>query len=186
MSGDRRVEEDERRFRRVFADHYRAVLAYALRRCDRQADADDVVAQTFATAWRRFADAPGTPERMRPWLFAIAARVLANERRSRRRWLGLVARVRAQPSPPVSGADEAVGARERQRELVAALLRLPERDQEILRLAGWERLEPREIGQVLGCSANAASIRLHRARKRLAAELAKGNAATGHEQMSGT
>ncbi len=56
-------EED---FRRLFAEHNRQVLAYALRRCEQRADAEDVVAGTFAVAWRRFADAPdgGAPARV--------------------------------------------------------------------------------------------------------------------------
>ena len=57
-------EED---FRRLFAEHHRQVLAYALRRCEQRADAEDVVAGTFAVAWRRFADAPVEELRL-PWL----------------------------------------------------------------------------------------------------------------------
>ena len=74
-------EED---FRRLFDEHNRQVLAYALRRCEQRADAEDVVAGTFAVAWRRFADAPEEELRL-AWLYAIAARVLANHRRSLRR-----------------------------------------------------------------------------------------------------
>ena len=38
-------------------------------------------------------------------------------------------------------------------------------------LWAWEELAPREIATVTGLTANAVSIRLHRAKKRLAAEL---------------
>jgi RNA polymerase sigma-70 factor (ECF subfamily) len=48
-----------------------------------------------------------------------------------------------------------------------ALTALRPEDQEILRLAAWEDLGPAEIAIVLGCSANAAALRLSRARKRL-------------------
>ena len=41
----------------------------------------------------------------------------------------------------------------------------------MLSLVGWEGLDAKQIGAVLGCSANAARIRLHRARRRLAGEL---------------
>ena len=41
----------------------------------------------------------------------------------------------------------------------------------MLRLWAWEDLRPQEIAVVLGITANAASIRLHRAKGRLAAEL---------------
>ncbi len=38
-------------------------------------------------------------------------------------------------------------------------------------LIAWEGLEPREAATVLGCSRQALAVRLHRARKRLAAAL---------------
>jgi RNA polymerase sigma-70 factor (ECF subfamily) len=77
--------------------------------------------------------------------------------------LRLVRRLEAQPERP-SGHDpaERPGA-----ELRSALGRLSSDDQEILRLVAWEGLSHAEAGQALGCSANAAAIRLHRARRRL-------------------
>jgi RNA polymerase sigma-70 factor (ECF subfamily) len=44
-------------------------------------------------------------------------------------------------------------------------------DREVLTLAAWEGLDAGEIATVMGCSRNAARIRLHRARRRLAREL---------------
>lgn len=49
----------------------------------------------------------------------------------------------------------------------AALTTLPDIDQEILRLIGWEKLSLGEAATVLGCTRTAAAVRLHRARKRL-------------------
>ena len=161
-------EED---FRRLFAEHNRQVLAYALRRCDQRVDAEDVVAGTFAVAWRRFADAPDEELRL-AWLYAIAARVLANQRRSLRRLAALRLRVRAVPV----AAHEDVELQD----VVAALKQLRREDQEVLRLAAWEGLTNAELAVALGCSENAATIRLHRARKRLAEQLAKEEPAAGH------
>jgi RNA polymerase sigma-70 factor (ECF subfamily) len=36
----------------------------------------------------------------------------------------------------------------------------------VLRLWAWDELEPRQLATVLGISANAAAVRLHRARRR--------------------
>ncbi|GAA4190408.1 RNA polymerase sigma factor [Microbispora amethystogenes] len=52
-----------------------------------------------------------------------------------------------------------------------AFWRLGPDDGEVLALASWEGLASAEIATVLGCSRGAARLRLHRARKRLAAEL---------------
>jgi RNA polymerase sigma-70 factor (ECF subfamily) len=55
--------------------------------------------------------------------------------------------------------------------VAAALRSLGDTDREILTLAAWEDLDAGQIAVVLGCSRNAARIRLHRARRRLAAAL---------------
>jgi DNA-directed RNA polymerase specialized sigma24 family protein len=55
--------------------------------------------------------------------------------------------------------------------VAAAFARLRDSDRELLALAAWEGLDPGEIAVVLDCSRNAARIRLHRARKRLAREV---------------
>ena len=168
-------EED---FRRLFDEHNRQVLAYALRRCEQRADAEDVVAGTFAVAWRRFADAPEEELRL-AWLYAIAARVLANQRRSLRRLAALRLRLRALPAVHTEDGGELV-------DVVAALRELRPNDQEILRLAAWEALSRTELAVALDCSENAASIRLHRSRKRLAEQLAKEEHSAGHSVDGGT
>ena len=168
----------EAEFRRLFAEHHRHVLAYALRRTDERADAEDVVAGAFAVAWRRFEDAPAEELRL-AWLYAIAARVLANQRRSRRRLSALRSRLQALPPPGPPERVELEG-------VVAALRELRPEDQEILRLAAWEGLNSAELAVTLGCSENAAAIRLHRARKRLAEQLEKGTEPAGHSVVGGT
>lgn len=168
----------EAEFRRLFSEHNRHVLAYALRRCEQRADAEDVVAGTFAVAWRRFADAPAEELRL-AWLYAIAARVLANQRRSRLRLGALMSRLRAQPP---AEAPERVELEE----VLVALRGLRPVEQEVLRLAAWEGLTNAELAVALGCSENAAAIRLHRARKRLAEQLEKGTEPAGHSVVGGT
>jgi len=163
------VEED---FRRLWAEHHRHVLAYALRRTGQRADAEDAVSSTFTVAWRRFGDKPSAEFEL-PWLYAIAARVLANQRRSLRRLGALRSRLRELPDPAGNERSDLP-------EVVAALQQLRQEDQEILRLAAWEGLSGAELAVALGCSENAATIRLHRARKRLEEQLAKEEPAAGH------
>lgn len=75
----------------------------------------------------------------------------------------LRARLAAQPSPN-PGSAVSVG-------VLPAPARLREQDRELLLLIAWDRLEPAEAARTLGLSRIAARVRLHRARKRLAAEL---------------
>lgn len=147
----------------LFASHYDAVMRYARRRTDQLADAEDIVAETFAVAWRRLGDIPAPDERLF-WLYGIARRVLANQRRGSLRRLRLRVKLRAAP-PPAEQAGAALP------DVLTAMRRLGPVDQEILRLVAWEGLSHQEIGVVLGITSNAAAIRLHRARARLGHEL---------------
>lgn len=157
----------EDRFERLYTEHGRAVLAYAVRRVADPQDAADVVAETFLVAWRRLDQVPAS-EAARLWLYGVARYVLANQYRSERRRERLAERLRRElrvaiEDVPRPGPD--AGA------VRQALARLGVEDQEILRLAGWEELAPREVATVLGISQVAARSRLHRARQRLRAAL---------------
>lgn len=157
----------EARFRKLYADHGREILTYALRRVEDPEDAADVLAETFLVAWRRSADIPAGPQ-ARLWLYGVARRTLANQRRGELRRARLNERLRTELvdaindwAPPDDGAGEAI----------AALGRLDPRDRELLRLTAWEELSPRQAATVLGLSPVAARSRLHRARRRLRREL---------------
>jgi RNA polymerase sigma factor (sigma-70 family) len=168
--------EAKREFRVIFEAHYDAVRAYARRRCERMEDADDVVSETFTIAWRRLRDIP--PEAELPWLYGVARRVLSNQRRSERRFAALVERLRVQPQDVATPISNGSGY------VVDALSALKPDEQEVLRLAAWEELGATEIARVLGCSPNAASIRLHRAKKRLAALMTGSVAPVGKESQA--
>ena len=51
---------------------------------------------------------------------------------------------------------------------------LTARDRECLQLAEWEQLPPDAAAIAMGCSTSAYKVRLHRARRRLAARLTAG------------
>ncbi|MGH9134408.1 MAG: RNA polymerase sigma factor, partial [Ilumatobacteraceae bacterium] len=64
-------------------------------------------------------------------------------------------------------------------DLARALGRLSDDEREVVRLWAWEQLAPREIAVALDITPNAASIRLHRAKEKLAKHLDAGKNATG-------
>jgi RNA polymerase sigma factor (sigma-70 family) len=167
-------------FRATYEENYLPILGYALRRSSTPDDAADVVAETFLVLWRRFDSAPPADE-VRPWLYGIARNVIANKQRATRRHERLRARLNAEVNSPRGGGWDPGS------DLVfRALNELSPRDRELLRLAAWEGLTPRELSLTLGCTVNAAKIRLHRARRRLAHQLEdrgmglKPTARTGH------
>jgi RNA polymerase sigma-70 factor (ECF subfamily) len=156
------MQDDEARFRALFDAHYHRILGYGLRRTDAE-DASDLAAEVFATAWRRLDAVPAGDEALL-WLYGVARRTLLNQHRSQRRRERLAATLQLQPQPSTEQPDPGPTA--------LAFSRLGDDDRELLALVAWEELDAQAIAALLGCSANAVRIRLHRARRRLASELA--------------
>lgn len=152
------------RFEAVVEAVYEPLQRYARRRCPPDA-AEDAVADALLVIWRRLDDIP--TDALLPWCYRVAANCVANGRRSRRRFTQLTARI-ARLDPPSEAADSPALP---DPALHAALGSLPPADQEVLRLWAWEALTPAEIAVALDVTANAASIRLHRAKARLAEAL---------------
>lgn len=156
--GGRREVESARKaaFREMYHSNGRAVHAYLARRVADPSDVEDLVAEVWTTAWRRFDVIPSNGSEL-PWLYVTARNHLANWRRKHR------------PTEPVREEHvkiDPVGSDETH-DVLRLLALLSADDQEILRLAAWEELNPAEIAQLLGISPSAARVRLHRARKRL-------------------
>ena len=153
------------RFEALYAAHQRAVLAYAMRRSTAAGDAEDAAAEAFVIAWRKLSTIPDEPL---PWLYAVTRRVLANQRRGNGRRERLAALLRVDDVPtPVRVGEDVDGP------VFEALASLSPADQEILRLVAWEELRNHQIAEVLGITANAVAIRLHRARTRFTDTLAR-------------
>jgi RNA polymerase sigma-70 factor (ECF subfamily) len=156
------MNEDDRRARleAVYAAHGVAVRRYLRRRTD-PATADDLLNDVFVVVWMRLERIPQDPL---PWLLACARNVLAHNWRSERRRAALLARLSAAQLPASVAGD--CGGR-----LAEALAVLSERDREALLLIAWEGLSSEQAAMTLGCSQRALAMRLHRARKRLAAAM---------------
>ncbi len=149
----------------LFVAHAAAVRAYAARRVA-PGDVDDVASEVFVVAWRRLDD---MPDDALPWLLAVARRIVANRLRGSQRQSALRQRLgleRPQPSA-VPMPDDA---------LAEAMATLSRADREALILVAWDGLDHTRAAAVVGCSPRAFSMRVHRARRRLAAELARRDA----------
>jgi len=163
------VPDEQTAFRAMYTEHHAAVLGYCLRRVHRD-DGRDLVSDVFAVAWRRRKTTPEA-EFVLPWLYAIAAKTIANYRRGLRRRSGLMEKVRRftvwrEPSPEVQVVRHSEDAA-----VIHAVERLRPNDREMLLLSAWEGLTSREIAVRFDISSDAAEKRLTRAKHRLRAEL---------------
>lgn len=149
----------KRGFEALYTAHYQAIAGYVLRRVPAH-EADDVIAQVFAVAWRRIDEVPAPPAD-RPWLFGVARNSVADQRRSEHRRLHLFARLSADA---VTTGSLAVPDDSCAEQVHAAMSALRPADREALQLVLWDELSHAEAAAVLGCSANAFELRYRRAR----------------------
>jgi RNA polymerase sigma factor (sigma-70 family) len=158
---------ERQEFDALFEAHYSELRRFVLRRLENQAAAEDVLAETFATAWRR---REATPDPALPWLFGVCHKVIANHRRSAKRRVRLLNRLAA--SRLDLGRDPAELVAERS-EIGRAFAGLSDSQREVLRLVAWDGLGAADAAAVLGCTPAAFRVRLHRARSELAKHLSE-------------
>ena len=146
-----------------FVEHYRehlpAVARFLARRVPFDA-VDDLCSDVFEVAWRKRHSAPKGYELA--WLYKIAGNLVANWRRreaTAANWLTRFAVVTYSPSAEqIAIADLS---------LAEAWSKLRTIDREILSLVVLDDLTAGQAAKLLGISANAASVRLNRARAAL-------------------
>jgi RNA polymerase sigma factor (sigma-70 family) len=145
------------------------LLAYIVRRSKSAEDAADVLAETYLVAWQKL-DVIPAGEQARLWLFGVARNLVLKSGSRRRSSHALAERLAGElrSAHPTHAPVED----ERSSALRGALGMLSERQREVVLLAAWEGLTPKEIAAVTGAPVNLVRVRLHRGRTRLRRELA--------------
>lgn len=153
-------------FEALFTRTYPDLLRFVARRAH-PSHAEDVAAEVYLVAWRRFDDIP-TGDGARPWLFGVARNVLLTDHRSASRRAALDVRLAdAVPRHPGDDAEQ-VAARI---DLSRAWQRLTDDQRECLALTVLDGLTSADAATVLGVTAVAYRIRLSRARAALRTHL---------------
>jgi RNA polymerase sigma factor (sigma-70 family) len=166
------IAGDELAFTRLFDRIAPRVHAFFLRSFGKPEVADDLTQQTFLkmhAARRQFRnDSP-----VKPWIFAIAARVRLDEYRRRKRLPrldedGLAAADEVPLAPPAADPAERAEVKE---QVGAALARLPESQRVVVHLHRFEGLTFGEIARILDTTEGAVRIRAFRAYEKLRQDL---------------
>jgi RNA polymerase sigma-70 factor (ECF subfamily) len=144
----------------AFARFRRDIYAFALSRLRDRADAEEVTQQTFLDAAVAFARG-GAPRAIRPWLFSVAQRRVADELRRRGR--------RVLPADALVHQDAPV-----EPGLAIALVGLSPEDRHLLFLRFVAERTHLEIAAIVGCNEAASKMRVSRAARRLRRELDAG------------
>jgi RNA polymerase sigma-70 factor (ECF subfamily) len=124
-------------FESFYRDHYDTISRYVVRRVPRSSH-DEVVAATFAVAWRKFDD---VADPSLTWLYRIASFEVAHERRRivRHPEAAELNDLHLIDSSPVEEVFD----------VSRAFSQLSENDAELLRLVYWEDLSRSDIAEVL-------------------------------------
>lgn len=152
----------------LFEHHQATIWRYLAGRVG-PAHVDDLVAETFLVAHRRWHTFDAERGPAIAWLFGIATRTVHSHARDEQRHLRRIRAVAgAQVDAPA--ADETidqVDAHRRLQRLVPDLITLDVIDRDILLLVAWVGLTPTEVGPTLGLLPATVRSRLHRTRRRL-------------------
>ena len=159
------MDNDHSSFREVYREYLVAIRAYLARRVP-FGDVEDLAADVFAVAWKKRASV--TPGEELPWLYRIAAFVVANYRRKERHRLDVLWLFHEPNTAPA--ADSFL---ETDPDSANARNRLTTTQQELLALVVVDGLAVQDVAVVMGTTPNAVSIRLHRAKKALAEGIEK-------------
>jgi RNA polymerase sigma-70 factor (ECF subfamily) len=164
--GERIVDAED--FEAAFRQHFPLVYRFLSRRVG-TAIAEDLAAETFATAYRRRASFEPGQGSVRSWLYGIAINLVRNHWRAERHLLELDARL--VPEIDLSDSSDAIDQRVTAAFLaprLAAALGLLTRDQrDVLLLFAWAELSHEEIAAALQIAPGTARSRLSRARASL-------------------
>ena len=159
-----RADGDLEAFGQLYDRYGSAIFRFLLRFLRDRPAAEDLAQQVFLRVHE--ARSAFDPRRsFRTWIFTIARRLAVN-------WSVRGGGV-SNESDPSELEDEAPSpehraiVRDEARAVERALSSLSREDAEVLLLAKYEGLSYEDIGEVVGCTSDAAKMRVHRALKRL-------------------
>ena len=150
-------------FREIFDRHASTVYAYARKRIGMTAG-EEILAQTFLTAFEKRARFDLSYESARPWLLGIATNIIRHHLREEREHLSALGKMfREQPEEAVDDVARLDAQRMKPR-LIAALLALSDDDRETFLLLALGQLTYEEVASVLRIPIGTVRSRIHRAR----------------------
>jgi RNA polymerase sigma factor (sigma-70 family) len=166
---------DRAAFTALYHRHADAVWRQAHRLTGTRTAAEDVLAATFLTAWRRRTEVRFVADSARPWLLSVAGNEARDEWRRTMRHERLVQRI---GSAPVAGdhADAVVARlddRRRMHRVLGALEELSAEHRDVVQLCLIAEVPQPDAARALGIRQATLRSRLHRARARLRILLAE-------------
>lgn len=154
-------------FLEAFDSYGDAIFRFCMVKVSNKELAEDLTQETFTRYWQALRDGKYMTN-TRSYLYTIANNLVIDWYRKKKD-APLDTRIDAgfEPAAIEPGAEESAAYKE----VLSAMEALEEGDREVLLLRYVEGLEPKEIAEALGESANVISVRINRAVKRLQKQL---------------
>lgn len=156
---------DEAALAVLFDRHQARLFRHARRLLTAREDAKDAVTIAFFELWRKRESVRLVDGSPLPWLLNTVSHAARNLERSGRRYRALIAR-----TPPAAPHEAPAGADETG--VLAALKRLPAREQSVIVLTVLEGYPDRAAAETLGIPVGTVKSRLARAKAKLREEMA--------------
>ncbi len=171
----------------LFDRHGDAIYNFCFRRTASWHLAEDATATVFLEAWRGRGRVSAYDESALPWLYGIANNVCRNQARTSRRHLHAVGRMPSEGAAPdhADRVADQIDSERRMAAVLAAIRRLPQREQDVLALVTWTGLSYDQTAAALDVPVGTVRSRLSRARQRLASSLASPDSPTSAHPRSG-
>jgi RNA polymerase sigma factor (sigma-70 family) len=153
-------------FAEIYDRHAGAIVRYLVRRVG--GDGEELLGEVFRIAFERRASFDRSRPDAAPWLYGIAANLVAKHRRAAGRRARALARLdHDRPDDGVERVVAIVDADRRWPGVAAMVRRLPPGEREALLLFAWEDQSYEQIAVALGIPVGTVRSRLNRARRRL-------------------
>ncbi|MBC6466884.1 RNA polymerase sigma factor [Actinomadura alba] len=160
--------EHPERFGEIFDAHFAEIYRYVVSRLG-PGPAEDVVADTFLTAFHKRARYDAGRASVRTWLYGIATKLVGKHRRTEIRALRAIGR--RGPDPDDGGHEDRVitqvSAQGLRPEIAAAVAALSRGERDVLLLVALAGFSHDEISAALGIPYGTVGSRLNRARRKL-------------------
>lgn len=162
-------------FEAFYREHVDAIERFVARRVGDRDLAADLTADVFVAAIESaetYRPSRGAPA---AWLFGIAQVVVASRLRRAGREQRATTRIRGRELldvDDIARINDRLAAEKQSRRLYMAMERLPDGERAVLELVALDELSLAEVAVALGIRPVTARVRFHRARRRMADELA--------------
>jgi RNA polymerase sigma-70 factor, ECF subfamily len=158
------MDDRDATFRRWLSEHRGILVRISRAYATSPGDEDDLLQDILLALWQSLPSFRGA-SKVSTWIYQVALHVALSRRRAHRRRRAQVPL--DQVDEPARDGEAAAHGRLQWANVLAAVRRLAPVDRAVLVLA-LEGASQQDIAEVFGLSANAAGVKLHRARRRLA------------------